>query len=188
TNCPFTKDLDGQCIKVGQSKVCVVKGVYTYSLPGVLPDEECGGIVGTTPPTNTTVDTCPIYDAIGNALVRSTTAPTFSWLCCDSNACIVPVNVKVSSNQANTNCASTQYSLMCFRDNGGWSCTGSIGSVITDLTQAIGGCTLQLTLSSLSIQTQSSVSAQKTDSSSTSAQTGKPVSSTPTGKPNTPSL
>ncbi|RIB12330.1 hypothetical protein C2G38_2200941 [Gigaspora rosea] len=92
-----------------------------------LPGDECGGIVGTTQPTNTTVGTCPSYEAIGNALVGSTTASTFSC-------------------QATTNCASNQYSLMCFRDNGGWSCTGSIGSVITDLTRATGGCTLQLSL------------------------------------------
>ncbi|CAG8484313.1 11402_t:CDS:2 [Gigaspora rosea] len=73
-----------------------------------LPGDECGGIVGTTQPTNTTVGTCPSYEAIGNALVGSTTASTFN--------------------------------------NGGWSCTGSIGSVITDLTRATGGCTLQLSL------------------------------------------
>ncbi|CAG8518388.1 32945_t:CDS:2 [Gigaspora margarita] len=148
-NCPFLQSLDGQCIKIGQTRFCVVQSAYN-SLPGGLPGDECGGIVGTTQPTNTTVGTCPSYDAIGNALVRSTTAPTFSWLCCDSGACTVPVNVVVSYSQATTNCASTQYSLMCFRDNGGWTCTGSIGSVITDLTQA---CTLQLSLLGQPVQT-----------------------------------
>ncbi|CAG8524802.1 3782_t:CDS:2 [Dentiscutata heterogama] len=91
-NCPFFETLDGQCIKVEQSKVCVVKGIYN-TLPGGLPGDECGGIVGATSPANTTVGTCPSYDAIGNALVGSTTAPTFSWLCCDSGSCTVPVNV-----------------------------------------------------------------------------------------------
>ncbi|CAG8657765.1 22076_t:CDS:2 [Dentiscutata erythropus] len=109
--CPFIlESLDGQCIKVGQSKVCVVQGLY-FGLPG----DECGGIIGTTSPTNITVGTCPSYDAIGNALVGSATAPTL-------------------------------VGYVVIADNGGWSCTGSIGSVIADLTQAIGDCTLQLLL------------------------------------------
>ncbi|CAG8599967.1 14155_t:CDS:2 [Racocetra fulgida] len=102
-------NLDGQCLNVGQTKFCVVQGIFN-GLPGGLPGDECGGIIGTTTPANTTVGTCPSYDAIGNALLKSTTAPTFN--------------------------------------NGCWTCTGSNGLTIIDLTQAIGGCTLQLLLPS----------------------------------------
>ncbi|KAF0453628.1 hypothetical protein F8M41_001717 [Gigaspora margarita] len=65
-NCPFFQILDGQCIKIGQTRFCVVQGVSNI-LPGGLPGDECGGIIGTTSPTNTTVGTCPSYDAVGNA-------------------------------------------------------------------------------------------------------------------------
>ncbi|CAG8717413.1 8409_t:CDS:1, partial [Cetraspora pellucida] len=35
---------------------------------------------------------------------------------------------------------------MCFYDNNGWSCTGSIATEINDINQPIGDCTLQLLL------------------------------------------
>jgi hypothetical protein len=110
--------------------------------PGYL----CGGILGNALPTNSTVGECPDLKGVGDAL-NNPTEPGFSWLCCSNNKCQAKVNVKVTSDSlALTNCETGQYSLMCFQDNGGWSCTGNHTIALEDISRPIGSCVLQVVL------------------------------------------
>ncbi|KAF0531891.1 serine/threonine-protein kinase sepA-like [Gigaspora margarita] len=150
-NCPYYPNyFRGQCNTIGQSKFCVTqapKGFYVQfssqkiKLPGGL----CGGIIGNDSPTNATVGECPNASAISNTLVNQRTAATFSWLCCDKDTCKVPANVQVTNTlSAITGCFSNEWSMMCFNDNGGWSCTGNVSPNIENITLPIGSCVVQV--------------------------------------------
>ncbi|RHZ55127.1 hypothetical protein Glove_420g114 [Diversispora epigaea] len=123
--CPlYGGGLRGQCQKVGESKFCVTSLASTERHPGEL----CGGIVNDVISYNATVGNCPSCEAVGSTLMSAQNfPPDFSWLCCNDNSCTEPVNVTVdaTSYAAKTNCDVGQYSMMCFLDNGSWSCTGS---------------------------------------------------------------
>jgi len=133
---PMTPDcsLDGsgtrwvQCNKIGQSEFCVTYGHSGLSGTGGA----CGGIAGNISATNSTIGDCPSLDVVDSALNQALT-PSFSWLCCSNGNCNVPVNVVINDNSNVSNatiCTANQHSLMCFADNGGWSCTGDLGSLI----------------------------------------------------------
>ncbi|CAG8467545.1 2436_t:CDS:2 [Diversispora eburnea] len=131
--CPlWGGNIRGQCETVGESKFCVTSLVSTAHHPGEL----CGGIVNDVVSTNATVP----------AAKRSEVY--FSWLCCDDNSCTEPTNVTVdaTSHAAKTNCDNGQYSMMCFLDNGSWSCTGSKTPDINDITEPIGNCAISVVL------------------------------------------
>src|SRR6266516_3135721 len=110
-----------QCNSVNNAKFCIAYG--SSSLPSGL----CGGILGNANSTDATVGICPSPQAVRNTLNnQSTILNKFSWLCCDKGNCQVPTNVEIkdatnnSDTQAATaNCATNQYSLMCFNDNSG---------------------------------------------------------------------
>lgn len=77
SGCPLginAADFQAQCNAVGQTKFCVAKG-YFNSLPSILPGNLCGGTIGTTSSSNSTVGTCPSFDAIGNTLDNQSTIP-----------------------------------------------------------------------------------------------------------------
>jgi len=146
-SCPQTYYNTAQCSKVGQTKFCVTVFVGLSLTPSIL----CGGILGETSPTNFVIgNNCPSLDVVGNALSVGTTSPNFSWMCCNLSSCYVPINVVRNGLTANTNCSVDQYSLMCFNDNGGWSCTGSIGDDISDISMPFGDCVLQISNNSIS--------------------------------------
>jgi hypothetical protein len=77
--------------------------------------------------------------------------------------------VIIKDRTANTDCGFGQYSLMCFQDNDGLSCTGNISPNVNDTSQPIGSCILQIV--SPNFKTVSSISTPTT-----------------TGKTNIPSL
>jgi hypothetical protein len=136
-----------QCNKIiGQSEFCVSRDNYVISLPGGL----CGGMFGSDLPANVTIGTCPSSEAIATTLGKSQTSPpNFSWLCCSENLCREPTGVSVDTTTytANTNCDVGQYSLMCFQDNGAWSCTGKIATYL-NITEPIGDCVMQVVIPS----------------------------------------
>ncbi|CAG8494073.1 3427_t:CDS:2, partial [Acaulospora colombiana] len=148
-SCPLginVADFQGECAKTGQSTFCVVKGYYN-SLPSQLP---------------------------ANTLSRESTVPNkFSWLCCSDNSCTVPSNevtITYTNGQyeAGTNCATGQYSLICFADNGGWTCTGSIGSNIPNLLQPLGSCVEQVAINNPTSNTSTTPTNPTSVSTSTS--------------------
>jgi len=86
----------------------------------MFPGGLCGGILGETPViTNSSVGSCPSLNIVGNTISGPRTFSDFTWMCCDNTNCTVPANVPINGNSALTNCATGQYSMMCFNDNGG---------------------------------------------------------------------
>ncbi|CAG8509069.1 12813_t:CDS:2, partial [Acaulospora morrowiae] len=132
-----------ECNKIGKGTFCITTG-YSNG-PTVIPGSICGGILGNTLPVNALLGSCPNLDAVRQTLNGSKTSQNFTWMCCGSDGCSVPSNVLVDKNVASTNCAYGQYSMMCFNDNGGWSCTGSVAVNIDDITVPIGDCVMQIT-------------------------------------------
>ena len=160
-SCPYTgwpKQFDyvynGQCNSIGQVEFCVTHDHTETSSPVNL----CGGILGNVS-SDAVAGNCPSPQAVANILAVQKTTPIFSWLCCDNNNCFVPPNVVVTGATANTNCTAGQYSMMCFQDDGAWTCTGSIGTNISDIAQPIGDCVLQISNSSINSRNFSSAKA-----------------------------
>jgi len=147
--CPYYGPDRGQCRIINGARFCIVSGAYDDFLSGLPPGDLCGGILGNTLISNNiSVGTCPSSQAIENALNISSTTSTSSWLCCNNNSCEIPSNVVMNSNNiiVETNCAANQYALMCFQDNGGWICTGSIGPNVDNVYQPMGSCVKQIVL------------------------------------------
>jgi hypothetical protein len=122
--CPLgTPNVYVQCINIGSSKFCA-----SYALSS-LPGGICGGILGDIHiVADSGIGLCPSSKIVMSALNSQTSAPNFSWICCNEEKCRVPVNVGISKGDvgseserewATTDCNSDQYNLMCFRDNGG---------------------------------------------------------------------
>ncbi|CAG8740163.1 7871_t:CDS:1 [Dentiscutata erythropus] len=132
---PFAElDITFQCNNLtSQSRFCITTGSNTNGAIGGL----CGGILGDTPATslitNESTIGCPSLDAVSNALRYGPTTDTaFTWLCCASNNCVALNNVTVNNGWATTNCGHGYLynSLMCFTDNGGWTCAGGQDNVV----------------------------------------------------------
>ncbi|CAG8649545.1 5276_t:CDS:1, partial [Racocetra persica] len=133
---PFSElDITFQCVNMSRSTFCITTGSSRTGAYGGL----CGGIVGNTIATNFSnandSNRCPSLDAVANALsIGPTTDMAFTWLCCDNslNSCRPLSNVPVNNGWATTNCGHgiSFNSLMCFADNGGWSCAGGQDNVV----------------------------------------------------------
>ncbi|CAG8496692.1 17576_t:CDS:1 [Acaulospora morrowiae] len=133
-----------ECNRIGKGTFCITTG-YSNG-PTVVPGSICGGILGNTLPVNALLGSCPDLDAVRKTINGPKTSQNFTWMCCGSDSCSVPSNVLVNVDKkvASTNCAYGQYSMMCFYDNGGWSCTGSVSTNIDDITIPMGDCVMQI--------------------------------------------
>jgi len=139
------------CNTIGEGIFCVTHSWEDKSLPAEL----CGGIAGDISTVNATVGTCPSNGAIRNILTGSTkTTPIFTWMCCYNDNCTVPTNTSVTFTPPlsslgpytiGTNCTMGQYSMICFSDNDGWTCTGDI-SANFDTTYPIKSCIIQVNI------------------------------------------
>ncbi|CAG8833547.1 21287_t:CDS:1, partial [Gigaspora margarita] len=131
---PFNElDISFQCTNLtSQSNFCISTGSSITGAFGGL----CGGIIGNTPATNLVVNStirCPSIDAISSALrVGPTSDTAFTWLCCASDTCVALNNVTVYNSWATTNCGHGYLynSLMCFADNGSWTCAGGQDNIV----------------------------------------------------------
>jgi hypothetical protein len=174
TECPFLNPprIFIQCNSINSSKSCVAFGSSTS------PSGLCGGILGNANPIVATIGTCPSSNIIINTLNsnQGTVPDKFSWLCCNGENCKLPVDVKLtdptfvsSTQKAVTGCANDEYSLMCFKDNKVWICTGNIGSTLNIWPDPIGPCLIQVSLNPSSLQANSSASSPAVTSPKTSS-------------------
>ncbi|SRR6266498_2934278 len=139
TECPFLNPLRIfiQYNSINNSKSCI-----TFDASSLL-SGLCGGILGNANLINAIEGSCSSSDTIINTLKSQKTIRKFGWLCYDSennseNCKLLELenikfkdNITVSSTQeAFTSCANDEYSLMCFKDNKIWICTGEISSTI----------------------------------------------------------
>jgi hypothetical protein len=151
-----------------------------------LPSGLCGGILGNANPIVATIGTCPSSNIIINTLNsnQGTIPDKFSWLCCNSENCKLPVDIKLNdpttispTQEAVTGCANNEYSLMCFKDDEVWICTGGVGSTLNIWPNPIGPCLIQVSLNPSSLPANSSTNSPAASTSSSNLPT---TSSSPT--------
>ena len=168
--CPtnYTSLIQGQCNRIGQSIFCVT---YVPMLP-IYNGGLCGGLLDDIPITNNSGCSYLEEGNEGNKrfkdfFVFPTTLKDFTWMCCHiqtppghapnattSFSCGVPTNVMINETSGMVDypldpvsvggppCYIDSFYLMCFVDNGGWSCIVSSQNIYRPWDNST--CTLQV--------------------------------------------